>query len=189
MMVVTLTILVGVIAAGVYLLRTGDAPPPPNVPPPAQPVVAPPAPEPRAPAAVRDVTPIRADTAAPPAGVLPLDNVSLEQFQEANSRITAQLSTEHQDVPYAVAASMAARRAIAELGHDPNQTLVYWLSPRFKADVEAGPPALIASTLRTVDNLLAVLLGDQAGSNEFEQIMSGLSPDARQLAEQRRVHR
>ena len=189
MMVLTLTILVGAIAAGIYLLRTGEPPPPPPAPPPAPPVVARPGSEAAAPGTDPVPAPARGTDAVVPAGVLPLDNVSLEQFQEANSRITTQLSTEHQNVPYAVAASMAARRAIAELGHDPNQTLVYWLSPAFNDDLAAGDPALAVDRRRLVDSLLAVLLGDQAGTNEFEQILSGLSPEARQRAVQRRAHR
>lgn len=185
-MVVTLTILVGVIAAGVYLLRH-DEPPPPPAPTPKPSATTPPTPEPATAAITTD--PTLAPATGQPAGVLPLDNVSLEQFQEANSRITTQLSTEHQGVPYAVAASMAARRAIAELGHDPNQTLIYWLSPQFKADLAAGPPALIPSSQRTVDNLLSILLGDQASPDEFEQILTGLSPDVRRPAAERRARR
>jgi len=86
-----------------------------------------------------------------------------------------------------VTASRAARKAIAELGYDPDRTLRYWLSPRFAADVQAGDPKLAVSTRRTVDNLLSVMLCDQASRAEFNLILTELSPDARLFAVERRA--
>ena len=121
--------------------------------------------------------------------IMPLDQETLSAFQEANSRATRQLSATDPVAFYAVAASLSARQAIAELGHDPDRTVQYWLSPQFAADVAAGDPAFAVSSQRTIANLLSVILGDQAGDEDFEQILAGLSPEVRELAIQRRTRR
>jgi hypothetical protein len=127
------------------------------------------------------------ETSAAPSVIMPLTGPDLERFQEASSRAFRQLDAESPGLPYAVAASLAARRAIAESGCDPDRTLEYWLSPQFPDDVAVGDPAAALSTRRTVDNLLAILLGDQAGPADFEQILNGVSPEVRALAIERRA--
>jgi len=118
---------------------------------------------------------------------MPLDSQTLSAFQEANSRATHQLSADNPGAAYAVTASLSARQAIANRGHDPDRTVQYWLSPQFAADVAAGDPAFAVSNQRTIANLLSVILGDQAGNEDFEQILTGLSPEVRELAIQRRA--
>ena len=174
----TAIILVAVGAAYLFLARTRapetqPVPPTPAVqetPDPAtQPVAAPPAPEPAV------------------ASIMPVNGASLEKFQEALSKATVQFAADQPGVPYAVAMSRAARQAFAALGHNPDLTLLYWLSPPFADDVAAGHPAAAVDTLRTVDNLLSILLGDTAGPDEFEQILAECTPDVRVLARQRRA--
>jgi hypothetical protein len=130
-----------------------------------------------------------AEPAAGPGILLPLDGKSFEAFQKATSRITVRLAAENGELSYAVTASRALLEAITEVGHDADRTVQYWLSTQFAADLAAGNPNEAVSTRRTVDNLVSVLLGDQAGPEDFEQILAGLSPDVRALAIQRRARR
>ena len=159
-------------------------------------------PAPDAAPAVPAPMPRRTEEPAPPAAattpasvavesqtIMPLDGLSLEQFQEASSRASATGSALQNDAPYAVAASRAARQAIAALGHNPDFTLRYWLSPQFAADLAAGDPAAAVSTRRTVDNMLSILLGDTAGPEDFAQILQACSPEVQTLATQRRAQR
>jgi hypothetical protein len=139
-----------------------------------------------APAAQPDTAPPTPTTEPASPEVMPVDGPSLEKFQEANSLATIQLAATQPDVPYAVAASRAARQAISALGNNPDQTLLYWLSPQFAEDVAAGDPAAAVSTRRTVDNLLSILLGDTAGPEDFARIMSECTPEVRALASKRR---
>lgn len=119
--------------------------------------------------------------------IMPVNGPSLEKFQEANSRATAQQSAEQPGLPYAIAMARAARQAMTTLGHDPDFTLRYWLSPRFAEEVVAGDPAAAVDTLRSVDNLLAILLGDPAGPEEFAQILTDCAPDVQAQAMERRA--
>jgi|GEM_PF-2117715 hypothetical protein len=121
--------------------------------------------------------------------IMPVNEPSLEKFQEAASRATVQQSAEQPGLPYAIAMARAARQAMTTLGHDPDFTLRYWLSPRFAEEVVAGDPAAAADTLRSVDNLLTILLGDPAGSEEFAQILTDCSPDVQALAIERRARK
>ena len=174
----TAAILAAVIAAYHFQARTRapEQQPAPTAPvvretpePAAQPAAATPAPEPAI------------------ASIMPVNGASLENFQVALSKATVQLTAEQPGVPYAVAMSRAARQAFAALGHNPDLTLLYWLSPPFAEDVAAGNPAAAVDTLRTVDNLLSILLGDTASPEEFAQILADCSPDVRALASQRRA--
>ncbi|HOW96512.1 MAG TPA: hypothetical protein P5567_03060 [Kiritimatiellia bacterium] len=109
---------------------------------------------------------------------MPLTAPDLERFQEASSRATRELEAESPGLPYAVAASRAARRAIAAAGYDPDRTVAAWLSPSFTDDL---------ATRRAADNLLSVILGDPAGAEDFEQILQELSPALQDAARERRA--
>ncbi|HBA85276.1 MAG TPA: hypothetical protein DCZ95_14405 [Verrucomicrobia bacterium] len=112
--------------------------------------------------------------------VMPLDETTLEQFQEASSRAMSQSN----GLPYAVAASASLRMAMAELGHDPDKTLLYWMSPRFQKDLANRPEAMSIS--RSTANLLSLALGDQAGDEDFALILKQLSTEVRAAAIERR---
>lgn len=177
----TAAVLAAVVAAYVFQTRTRapqaeplQPPSPRETPAPAtRPDQHPPAP---APEAVAEI-------------IMPVNGPSLEKFQEANSRANLQQSAEQPGLPYAIAMSRAARQAMTTLGHDPDLTLRYWLSPRFAEEVAAGDPAAATDTLRIVDNLLALLLGDTAGPEEFAQILTECAPDVQALAIERRARR
>lgn len=85
--------------------------------------------------------------------------------------------------------ALAVREAIIELGYDPNETILYWLSPQFAQEVAARDPAAASSTTRTVDNLLSVALGDQLADEEFAQVVASYSPAVWAAARQRRAAR
>ncbi|MBP7828409.1 MAG: hypothetical protein KA248_00685 [Kiritimatiellae bacterium] len=135
---------------------------------------------PEIPAAPSSKTVISPEMAPAPAGssVMPLAAPDLERFQEASSRATRELEAESPGLPYAVAASRAARRGIAAAGYDPDRTLDAWLSPPFTADL---------ATRRAADNLLSVILGDTAGDADFARILDELDPEVRALAMERRA--
>ena len=178
----TAAVLAAVVAAYVFHARTRAPETQPAPPTPAVRETPDPAKRPVETARARAPAPDTAITS-----VMPVDGPSLEKFQEVLSATTVQLTAEQPGVPYAVAMSRAARQAITALGHNPELTLLYWLSPPFAEDVAAGNPAAAVDTLRTVDNLLAILLGDTAGPEEFAQIMDECAPDVRALAMQRRA--
>lgn len=134
---------------------------------------------PEIPAAPSSKTVISPEMAPAPAGssVMPLAAPDLERFQEASSRATREIEVENAGLPYAVAASRAARRGIAAAGYDPDRTVAHWLSPAFSADLATG---------RAADNLLSVILGDAAGDADFARILDELAPEVRALALRRR---
>ena len=115
--------------------------------------------------------------------VMPLNEANLERFQAANSQsVEASLK---QGLPYSVAASRAVCESIRSLGHDPDATLLAWMSPGFADEMRAADPAGAVSTLRTIDNLLNVALGVGASEQDRAVILSAFSPDVRALASQR----
>ncbi|MBU1694091.1 MAG: hypothetical protein KKC51_09025 [Verrucomicrobia bacterium] len=118
--------------------------------------------------------------------IMPLDERTLERFQEANSRAMSQLLEQQNGLPYTVAASVSLRAAMADLGHDPDKTLLYWLSPKFQKDRANGNQKEAVSLSRSTGNLLSIALGDNASDEEFAVILKQLSPEVRLAAIKRR---
>ena len=118
--------------------------------------------------------------------IMPLDEKTLERFQEANSRAMSRLLEQQNGLPYTVAASVSLRAAMVELGHDPDKTLLYWLSPQFQKDIANGNQKEAVSLSRSTGNLLSIALGDNASDEEFAVILKPFSPEVRAAAIQRR---
>ena len=118
--------------------------------------------------------------------IMPLDERTLERFQEANSRAMSRLLEQQNGLPYTVAASVSLRAAMADLGHDPDKTLLYWLSPQFQKDRANGNQKEAVSLSRTTGNLLSIALGDNASGEEFAVLLKQLSPEVRAAAIKRR---
>ena len=124
--------------------------------------------------------------AIPRVEIMPLDEKTLEQFQEANSRSMSRLLTQLNGRSYPVAVSASLCEAMEELGHDADKTLARWLSPQFQKELADENPKEAVSISRTIGNLLSMLLGDQASEEEFAVILQRFSPGVRAAAIQRR---
>lgn len=118
--------------------------------------------------------------------IMPLDDATIEAFQEAQSKATQQLHESEKDMSPVVESAIAVRKAIKAVGHNPDKTLLYWISPEFRAEVAAGNPAEVSMKLRMTANLLSVALGDSASQEEFDTILSHSSQDLRIAAQKRR---
>lgn len=120
-----------------------------------------------------------------PVAIMPQDERTLELFQEACSRAMIQFQQQPGNMPYSVAASAGLRKAMADLGYDPDRTLLYWLSFQYQTDVKktADPGSLF----RASENLLSIVFGDQAGEKDFALILESFPPELRSVALQRRA--
>jgi hypothetical protein len=126
------------------------------------------------------------EAAATRMDIMPLDGDTLGRFQEANSRAVTVLSRANIGLPYAVVQAEAIRAALVEMGHDPEETLLYWLSPQFQQDLANGDPREIVDRTRLTGNLLSLALGDQASDEEFAGIIAPFSPELQAAASSRR---
>jgi hypothetical protein len=119
-------------------------------------------------------------------GVMPLDGETLERFQEANSREVAALQANPKGMTYYQMASTGFRRAVTDVGYYPSETLVYWLSPKFRDDIMANEPTRATDLLRLTESLIKVALGDGSPDDEFETIITAFTPAVREAARARR---
>ena len=118
--------------------------------------------------------------------VMPLDNKTLEKFQETNSKIFAQLLEQSNGMSYAEMSAESFRLAIKAIGYHPDKTLLVWLSPEFHAKITAGDPKLVTDQLRLTDSLIKTALGDGSTDEEFARIMAQYSSEVRDAARLRR---
>ncbi|HMO50323.1 MAG TPA: hypothetical protein PKE26_08370 [Kiritimatiellia bacterium] len=112
-----------------------------------------------------------------PRGVMPLDGATLERYQEANSKATRALMAKHPDMPYALRAATALRRAIRETGYNPDETVAAWLSPEFRRDLFAEDPAGAVGAIRFAEAQCAVALGTGADEETAARIAALWSKD------------
>lgn len=123
------------------------------------------------------------------APVLPLEAQSLESLQLANGKAVDALWASHPGWSPHVVSAVALREALVSLGHDPEQTLMYWLSDDFQRAVAAGNPSEAVDRRRQADSLLAVALGDAGSDEDFAAILDSYSAVLRDAAVQRRARR
>jgi hypothetical protein len=105
------------------------------------------------------------------AGVMPLDENTLAQFQEANSRANREFLANKPAMPYAVRSAVSVREAINELGYDPDRTLIHWMSAEFKSELNRTDPRGALDKIRLTESLLGTALGDGAGAGEQAEIL------------------
>jgi hypothetical protein len=122
----------------------------------------------------------------PSRAIMPLDEKTLEKFQEANGRINALRQSETNGLTPVEINAASFQEAVKEIGYNPEKTILHWLSPEFQAEVRAGDPAKMTDTLRLTDSLLGAALGDGATSEEFERIIGRYSPAVQDAARKRR---
>ena len=118
--------------------------------------------------------------------VMPLDNKTLEKFQETNSKIFAQLLEQTNGMSYVEMSAESLRLAIKAVGYNPDKTLLVWLSPDFREKIIAGDPKLVTDQLRVTESLVKTALGDGSTDEEFARIMERYSPAVRDAARLRR---
>lgn len=103
-----------------------------------------------------------------PRGVMPLDAQTLEAFQEANSRAMLQLQGKLDGRSFYEVTADGFRRAVADLGYDPDLTLLHWMSPEFRAEA-AADPARATDLIRLTEAQLRLAFADGAPDDEFER--------------------
>lgn len=103
-----------------------------------------------------------------PRGVMPLDARTLEAFQEANSRAMQKLQGKLDGRSFYEVTADGFRRAVADLGYDPDRTLLHWMSPEFRTEA-AADPARAMDLLRLTEAQLRLALADGAPADEFER--------------------
>ncbi len=119
-------------------------------------------------------------------GVMPLDESTMEEFNEANQDAAWQMSDKTSEMSSAEMASVAFRRAVEKVGYNPDKTILYWLSPKFEEDAKnAGQEdglrmAILGGTLKQL------ALGDGSSKNEFEKLIAHWSPEVQEAARERR---
>lgn len=133
----------------------------------------------------------RAESFAPSAtgAVLSVLGGTPPGFQESVSAAYEGLRHQQPDLSPPVLMAAALRAGIFVSGGDPDRTVAYWLSPAFQRDLAGASPGDAADARRTVDSLLAQLLGDGLGDEEFERVLSLHAPDVREAARARRAAR
>jgi len=120
------------------------------------------------------------------ATVMPLDEKTLERFQQANSQAASQRISENSGLTQNEITALSFQEAVKEIGFNPEKTILYWISPEFQTEVRAGDPAKMTDVLRLTDSLLGVALGDGSPDEEFERIIGRYSPAVQEAARKRR---
>jgi len=120
-----------------------------------------------------------------PRGVMPLDAPTLEAFQEANSRAMLKLQGKLDGRSFYEVTADGFRRAVADLGYDPDLTLLHWMSPEFRTEAAADP---VRSTdlIRLTEAQLRLALADGAPDDEFEQAIRLHNAEVQTAARARR---
>ena len=67
--------------------------------------------------------------------VMPLDDATLENYKVASEKAAIRLSEEVRTLPPAVANAMVFRKAVGDLGFDPDRTLLRWMAPDFEKEL------------------------------------------------------
>lgn len=142
--------------------------------------------EPRVPA--KPVDPSRA-VPAQEDKVMPVLGGTPAGFQESVSAAHEEIFRRQPGLSSPAMVAMAIREGITRSGGDPDRTLAYWLSPAFERDLAASPPGEAVDARRTVESLVAQLLGDGLGDAEFEELVSLHSAGVRDAARARRAAR
>jgi len=119
--------------------------------------------------------------------IMPLDNETVAEVQEANSRHVQILREKNPDWTYHEVAALAMKRAISERGYDPDKSLQWWMSPDFRDNLYRDHPREALHWQRLADSLLAVALGDGATDEEFNRIIRQYSSALQATATARRL--
>ncbi len=117
--------------------------------------------------------------------VMPLDQQTLEAFQEANSREMARLQDRNDGRSFYEVTADGFRKAVRDTGYNPDKTLLYWMSDEFKAEVAADPKRSVDLT-RLTDSLLRSALGEGAPDDERARVLALHSAEVQAAAHARR---
>lgn len=118
-------------------------------------------------------------------GVMPLNDLTLMRFQDALGKTVLQQRDQVGKASAAQLASAGFRAALLDLGYDPDETVLYWMSPEFLEALKGATASEAQEKMVAVYGLMTMAFGDGGSASESEMILKTFSPEVQRVRHER----